>query len=312
MRNGMRSVDANLLLALHALLEERNLTHAGARLAMSQPAMSGALARLRAHFEDDLLVRNGRDFELTELAQRLRPAVAEAVASAESLLGEAKDFTPQTSCKRFTISLSGYAMTVLAEPLTTILAAQAPGCSMAFDTLPVRKDFEAYLLRRDLVIVPLGFDFPGNRQPVFTDHLVCLVARTNPWVHDGALTMDDLAAMPHAVAEFIGAAPVRRPLEITMERSGLPSRNVQVTVTSLLTLPYAIAGTELCAFVPLRLARRCLDVLDLVVVRTPLPEVKITESAHWHPSRSADPAGRWLRRLMHDVAVHIEDQEVVG
>ena len=59
MRERLREVDANLLLSLHALLEERNLTHAGERMTMSQPAMSGALARLRKHFDDELLVRVG-------------------------------------------------------------------------------------------------------------------------------------------------------------------------------------------------------------------------------------------------------------
>ena len=65
MKERLREVDANLLLSLHALLEERNLTHAGERMTMSQPAMSGALARLRKHFDDELLVRVGRGFELT-------------------------------------------------------------------------------------------------------------------------------------------------------------------------------------------------------------------------------------------------------
>jgi DNA-binding transcriptional LysR family regulator len=199
-------------------------------------------------------------------------------------------------------------MTVLAAPLIRALREHAPGCSISLDGLPaVREDFESYLTRRDLVIVPLGFGFPGERQPVFTDELVCLVARGHPRLVDGALTLDDLRQMPHAVAEFAAAGPVRRPLEMLAERHGLAERNVRVTVTSLLTLPYAIAGTELCAFVPSRLAHRCLDVLDLTVARTPVPAVQITEAAHWHPRRAADPAGRWLRGLLHTVSAGLED-----
>ena len=92
MKERLREVDANLLLSLHALLEERNLTHAGERMTMSQPAMSGALARLRKHFDDELLVRSGRGFELTPLAEELRPLVAEAVEAAEALLGNQREF----------------------------------------------------------------------------------------------------------------------------------------------------------------------------------------------------------------------------
>src|SRR3954452_12391854 len=114
MRERLREVDANLLLALHALLEERNLTHAGERMTMSQPAMSGALTRLRKHFDDELLVRVGRGFELTPLAEQLKPSVAQAVEAAEALLGNQRDFEPASSSRLFTVSMSEYAMTVLA------------------------------------------------------------------------------------------------------------------------------------------------------------------------------------------------------
>jgi DNA-binding transcriptional LysR family regulator len=308
-REQLRGVDANLLLALHALLEERNLTRAGERMTMSQPAMSGALARLRKHFDDELLVRAGRGFELTPLAEGLRPVVTDAVEAAEALLGNQRDFDAATSTKRFTVSMSEYAMTVLAEPLTRVFAEQAPGCTVALDPLDVRRDqVETQLMRRDLVIAPLGFEFPGRTQPVFTDQLVCLVARDHPRLRDGALSLEDLMTMPHAVAEFAAAGDRPRPLEIEVEEKGLGGRNVLVQVTSLLTLPFAVAGTDMCAFVPSRLARRCLDVLDLVIAEAPIDPVRITEAAHWHPRREKDPAGVWLRGLLHDVAIDLEDQ----
>jgi DNA-binding transcriptional LysR family regulator len=308
-RERLREVDANLLLSLHALLEEQNLTHAGERMTMSQPAMSGALTRLRKHFDDELLVRVGRGFELTPLAEEIRPLVAEAVEAAEALLGNQRDFDAHTSSKRFTVSMSEYAMTVLAEPLTRLLAEQAPGCTVALDPIDVRPDqFEAQLMRRDLIIGPLGFEFPGRLQPVFTDELVCLVRRDHPRLRDGALTLDDLRSMPHAVAQFFAAGTRRRPLEVEMEAKGVEDRTVLVQVTSLLTLPFAVAGTDMCAFVPSRLAYRCVDVLELAVAATPLDPVTITEAAHWHPRREKDPAVVWLRRLLYDVAIAVEDE----
>ncbi|MDH2413126.1 LysR family transcriptional regulator [Nocardioides sp. CER19] len=309
MRERLRGVDANLLLALHALLEERNLTHAGERMTMSQPAMSGALTRLRKHFDDELLVRSGRGFELSPLAEQLRPRVAEAVEAAEALLGNQRDFDAATSTKRFAVSMSEYAMTVLARPLTRVFAEQAPGCTLALDPLDVRRDqIETQLMRRDLVVAPLGFEFPGRTQPVFTDHLVCLVAQGHPLLRGGALSLEDLGRMPHAVAEFTAAGDRRRPLELAVEAEGLADRTVLVQVTSLLTLPFAVAGTDMCAFVPSRLARRCLEILDLVVAETPVEPVRITEAAHWHPRREKDPAVVWLRNLLHDVAVDLEDE----
>ena len=304
----LREVDANLLLSLHALLEERNLTHAGERMTMSQPAMSGALTRLRKHFDDELLVRVGRGFELTPLAEQLLPVVAEAVEAAEALLGQDRDFNAATSTKRFTVSMSEYAMTVLAEPLLRKVAEQAPGCAIRLDPLDVRPEqVESQLLRRDLVIAPLGFDFPGLIQPVFTDQLVCLVSGGHSRLHMGALTLGDLAAMPHAVAEFAPAGRPR-PLEGELGRHGLADRTVLVQVTSLLVLPFAVAGTDMCTFVPSRLARRCLGPLGLTIAETPLEPVHITEAAHWHSKRAKDPAGVWLRRLLYDVAIGLEDE----
>ncbi|WP_309238453.1 LysR family transcriptional regulator [Actinoplanes aureus] len=308
MKERLREVDANLLLSLHALLEERNLTHAGERMTMSQSAMSSALTRLRRHFGDELLVRSGRGFDLSPLAERLRPAVAEAVEAAEALLGTQREFDAASSTRRFGVSMSEYAMTVLAEPLIRLMGEQAPGCSVALDTLDAHgAQLETQLMRRDLIIGPLGYEFPGHTQPVFTDHLVCIVSRGHPRLTGGALTLADLAAMPHAVAAFTAAGEHKRPLEIELERQGIADRTVLVQVTSLLTLPFAVGGTEMCAFVPSRLARRCLGILDLAIAETPLATVGITEAAHWHPGREKDPGVAWLRRLLHEVAVAVED-----
>lgn len=309
MRESVRDVDANLLVALHALLEERNITHAGARLMVSQPAMSGSLGRLRRHFDDELLVRRGREFVLTPLAEQLRPVVTRAVEAAEALLGAERAFDPTHSAKRFVVSLSEYAMTVLAEPLNRAVQQAAPGCSISFDSLGQDADaIERQLLNRDLVVGPLGFGLPGRTQPLFTDRLVCIVRRGHPRLREGALTLDDLLAVPHAVAEFQAGGVHRRPLEVVAEKAGLGDRTVLVTVSSLLTLPYAVAGTDLCAFVPSRLADRCVDLLDLEVARTPLDAVEITEAAHWHPRRSEEPASIWLRGLLYDVAITLEDE----
>jgi len=311
MPEGLRDVDANLLLPLYALLQERNLTHAGDRIALSQPAMSGALARLRRHFGDDLLVRTDRGFELTPLAERLGPVVAAAVEAAGALLGGPRAFDPATASKRFTVSVSEYAMTVLSEPLTRLLRVQGPGCSVAFDAVASsRVQYEQQLMSRDLIVAPLHFGLPGHAHPIFTDELVCVVARTNPRLRDGALTLDDLRAMPHAVAEFppLPVDDQPRPIEAELRRNDI-ERSVLVQVTNSLALLHAVAGTGMCAFVPRRLARRCLTMLGVVIAGTPLRPVRITEAAHWHARRNDDPAGVWLRQLLYDVAVEIEDRD---
>src|SRR3984957_9798353 len=89
--------DLNLMVALKALLEEGNVTRAGAKIGKSQPAMSTALARLRRHYKDELLVRVGRDYELTPFAKTLVPSVRRTLSAVELALGTGKAFDPAIS-----------------------------------------------------------------------------------------------------------------------------------------------------------------------------------------------------------------------
>ncbi|GAA2625684.1 LysR family transcriptional regulator [Paractinoplanes durhamensis] len=290
------SVDLNLAVALAALLEERNVTRAGERVNMSQPAMSAALARLRGHFGDELLHRTGRGYDLTPLGAELLPAVRQALAAAEVALGHRTDFDPATSSRHFTVALSDYAVTVLAEPLLGALAAVAPRVVVDLEPLPpAGSDLPSHLARCDLMVGPLGYGLPGRRTVVFRDHFVCIVAAGHPRLRDGRLTLADLGEMSHAALGSGGMDGT--PADRLLTELGV-RRHVEVTVQALLPLPVAVAGTDLCAFVPHRLAQRCRDQLGLAIAEVPFPPPELIEAAHWHPARADDPALTWLRDLI--------------
>ena len=105
--------DLNLLVALDALLRECNVTHAGNRLNLSQPAMSGALARLRDHFQDELLVPAGRRMIRTPLAEKLVQPVHEILLQIRGTLEARPLFDPATSTRHFSIAASDYVIAVL-------------------------------------------------------------------------------------------------------------------------------------------------------------------------------------------------------
>src|ERR1700739_441773 len=98
--------DLNLMVALKALLEEGNGTRAGGKIGKSQPAMSTALARLRRHYQDELLVRVGRDHELTPFAKALLPSVQQAMLGVELAVDRGQRFDPATSEHAFRIHAS--------------------------------------------------------------------------------------------------------------------------------------------------------------------------------------------------------------
>ncbi|MGY1812594.1 LysR family transcriptional regulator [Blastococcus sp. SYSU D00820] len=298
---GARGVDFNLLVALRALLEERNVTRAGAVVNMSQPAMSAALARLRAHYGDDLLVRSGRTYDLTPLAAELLPEVTAALGAVAAALDPWAGFDPASTTRRFTVTGSDYALAVVVEPLLAALGRQAPGVTVDFDALPPPgTDLTTHLMRRDLIIGALGHGIPGRRQVVFSDRFVCVVASGNPRVRGGRLDLDDLAALPHATATF-GSGTAVTPADELLAETGV-QRRIEVTVEGLLALPFAVAGTDLCAFVPERLLQRCPRSLDLQTVQVPMDDPELVEAAHWHPTRHADPSIRWLRDVLTEVS----------
>ncbi len=124
--------DLNLLLPLKVLLEEGNVTRAGQRLELSQPAMSAALARLRRRFDDELLVRAGRDYELTPLARDLLPEVQHAVRLMQRALAARGRVRPvDQSTRTFRMAMSDYAIAVVHEPLVRLLGASAPGVRLS-------------------------------------------------------------------------------------------------------------------------------------------------------------------------------------
>jgi DNA-binding transcriptional LysR family regulator len=297
-------VDLNLLVTLRALLEEGNVTHAGERVGMSQPAMSIALGRLRRHYKDELLVRCGRGYSLTPLAKSLLPSVQESLRLIDAALELSDGFSPATSDRTFSIVLSDYSIMVLIEPLLRRVHEQAPGVRLELSPIPAdMQESDRGLLQHDLLIGPLGFRFLGRSEVVFRDRFVCIMDPGNPRLRDGRLSLADLGELPHAAATFGhgGLNPAERALDELGVR-----RKVQVTTVGWLSLPFVVAGTDLVAVVPERLARRVVAAAGVAIAEPPFGRVELVEAAWWHPMRTADPALAWLRGILADVAESLQ------
>lgn len=292
-------IDLNLLTCLQALLEESNVTHAGARLHMSQPAMSVALAKLRRRFNDELLTRRGRDYELTPLAAELLPEVQEAVRLVNAALQVEQDFTPSTSERLFKFTMSDYAIAVVHEPLLDRIRELAPRIRLQVDPLgPDVRSSERVLVDYDVLIGPLGYGFPGQSRLLWRDRFVCLVDARNPRLTGGGLTLEDLAALPHAVATFGGNLT---PVDRAFDEQRI-DRRIEVQVAGWLPLPFVIEGTDMVAVVPERLARmHSAPHGPLVMVEPPFGEVELIEGYWFAASRMSDAAHRWLFQCLDEV-----------
>lgn len=293
--------DLNTLSALLAVLQERNLTVAGAKVGMAQPAMSGVLGRYRRHFDDELLVRVGRDYELTPLARDLVPHLQEALHLMRSTLRVGEEFDPLTSDRLFTVTATDYAMTILLEPLRRLVRTRAPHVRLEFADLAEEPgEISRLLLRYDLLVAPRGYAIGGNYQFLFRDRLVCLVDPANPYLRDGTLDLTALREMPHA--ETVFRSQPGHIVERVLGQQGI-TRRVALQALGFLLLPFAIAGTEVVAIVPERLARRFLADGRLRMVELPFETTELLmETAWWHPSRVSDPGHRWLVGALAELA----------
>lgn len=288
------NLDLNLLLSLDALLQERGVTRAAERLGLSQPALSASLARLRRHFDDELLSRVGNSYQLTPLAVQLRQRTSVALAGVERVFDAAPIFDPQTSRREFTVLASDYGMAVVGEVLGTLMA-EAPWMRLRLEqhNPEIIERANDALRTVDGILLPHGFLTDVPHVDLFEDEWVCLVATSNDQVGTD-LTMDDLASLPwvltyHGPSSF---TPAGRQLQML----GVEP-HVQLVVESFLALPFVIAHSNRICLVQSHLVPRLTASGDVRAVRAPYDAVPLVQAFWWHSIHQADPEHEWLRGM---------------
>src|SRR5689334_614172 len=192
-------VDLNLLVALEALLDEANVTRAAERVHLSQPAMSDALQRLRRLFGDELLVRVGRQYQLTAFALELQEPLHELVQMAGDIIQRREVFDPVRDSRTFNVVASEYAAYILLQPVLQRLAHAAPGLSLR---LQRSTPGEPEKMTSDLMMglwPSIGAGELGLQSEIlFHDRWVCIVWSGNNRVGD-TLNLQEYMRQPHAV-----------------------------------------------------------------------------------------------------------------
>lgn len=297
-------LDLNLVVALRSLLEERNVTRAGQRVGLSQPAMSAALARLRRHFDDDLLARVGGHYELTALGQVLLDRTATAYDVLERLFASQADFDPLTESREFKLIASDYAVAVFGTELARVVHEEAPGIRLRFTQPPtaIVDDTATLLSTTDGLLMPHGVvsDFPAT--DLYQDRWVFLVANEHPSVED-RLTRQDLARLPWVTYQRTYDAPAVRQLGML----GVEPR-VEVSVDSFQLLPLLVAGTRRIALIQARLAHLMTPLAAVRVLEPPYEAVPLREAMWWHPVHTHDAAHIWLRETAARVGRRMTDE----
>lgn len=299
--HNLRAVDLNLLVVLEALIAERSATRAGARLGLSQPAVSGALARLRHLFGDALLVPTHRGLEPTGRALELAGPLTELLDRARLLIDGTPAFVPAALEREFRLGLSDYAAHLLLPALVARLGAAAPGVSVQVVDR-VSGANAAELLDRKAVDLAVTVA-PRATASVVVEALFsdgwCVCARADHPLWGAPLTPKALAGHP---ALLVSPEGDRYGIgDRLLGQAGL-KRRVMLTLPQFLAAPAVLAGTDLVALLPARLAGSLgdtrLHMAELPFVEQPSFGVSLA----WHRRDEADAAHAWLRQQLRHAA----------
>ncbi|MDH0133196.1 LysR family transcriptional regulator [Pseudomonas asiatica] len=291
----LRKIDLNLLLALHALLSEKHVTRAALRLHRSQPAVSHALAQLRKHFDDPLLVRQNGSMTLTARAQSLARPLHDALGNLNGLLA-APQFEPAKAQRRFRLSLSDYSSRIILPPLLRHLRQVAPGVDLAISQAS-RETMLAQLLDGELDLA-LGIfpDLPQaiTAQPLFTDSFIS-VADRQVLPASGGLALDDWLARPHVLMAMHPDAFDE--IERALAAQGL-RRRIALALPHWSAAVEVLAGTDLILTVASRAVGSLHQHETLRQFEPPLAIPSFDYQQAWHSRKDDDPGHRWLRETV--------------
>lgn len=287
----LAGVDLNLLVALEALLEERGVTRAAARVGLSQPAMSRALGRLRDLFGDRLLVRTPAGLLPTPRAEALAEPLARALAELRSLLGP-DGFDPATARGAVRIVTPDYGSLILLPSLLRRLSREAPGLDV--EVLPMGTGADDGLRegRADLAIGRIARAGAGiYRQTLFEDGFACVLRAGHPAA--GRLDLETYLGLAHAFITITGQG--RGVVDGMLAERGL-ARRVALRIPHFVAASLVVSETDLVLTLPRRAAERLAADARLVVLDAPLPLGGFEVVQAWHERRQDDPAHAWIRR----------------
>jgi DNA-binding transcriptional LysR family regulator len=292
-------VNLNLLVAFDALFSEQSVTAAAKRAGVTQPAMSNTLAQLRALFDDALFIRHRTGLSPTARAKELAEPIRQGLKLLESALS-APRFDPATSERRFVVAASDYVELVLLPALLRRLEKIAPRIRLQLRPWSLHEAPPE--LARGEIDLMLGFydKLPPNHyeQLLFEDEYVCVVRRRHPTVKT-KLSLAQYLALSHVLvssrSDSLGS--VDRALLALGKK-----RTIGARVSHFMTVPVLIAQTDFVAALDRRVAQVFAAPLGLKLFAPPLKLPKGSVGQVWHEQQHTDPAQRWLREIIAEVA----------
>lgn len=306
-KRNFRTLDLNLLRVFDEVMTERNLTRAAHNLAMTQPAVSNALKRLRETLGDELVRRAGYGVEPTPVALALWPTVRDALQQLRDALAPG-DFTPDSAHNAFVLAMADATAAKIVPSLMDILEHEAPGVNLRVVPLTTRDPRD--LLESGSADLAIGH-FPGVlaelgalhlqensprflHQRLYDGEYVVVMRRGHPLAGQ-PLTLDSYCAARHLLVSFSGRAFGF----VDEALAGLSrQRRVVLTVNQFFTAGRVVSTTDLLTVLPRHFVEATGREHELALSELPLPVPPVHVDALWHRQASHSSAHRWLRQTV--------------
>lgn len=301
----LSNIDLNLLTAFEALAREQNVSRAAADIGITQPAMSNALARLRALFNDPLLVRAGRAMVLTARAQELEDPLRQALNVIRRVITERGKSSISALARTFTIGTTEYAEHLLLPDVVNRVEQAAPHIRLVVKRLPTLFQVPEMELREGLLDMAIGFFEEGpalgpglSSELLFRDRHASVFRQGHPQAHS-RLTLKRFQSLGH-VAVFY-RTDHWSVLDQMLRQRGI-ERRIVVKVPHMLSALAVVSATDLVCTLPQRIALAFASSMQLKCVRLPLPIPAAKCILAWHARHNEDQDLGWLRKQIKDAA----------
>lgn len=299
----LSQVDLNLFVVLEAIYREGNITRAGQRLNLTQPAISHALKRLRDLLQDPLFVRKGTHMVPTPFTRNIIEQVRQALQILEVNVSQSRNFVAEDTRRNFHLSLWEYAEALILPALLRRLTLAAPGMSITTSRAK-RRDLETELASGsvDLAIdIPMTMTDRIRHKWLMNEPFVVLARRRHPAIGN-KLDLDTYLALRHIQVSSRRQGPSL--IDIELSRRGL-RREVFLRSQHNLTACMVVSETDMLLTLPQRHAQ----LLNIGAVNKmypfPLEAPRLEAHLYWHESVENDPANRWLREEIEKILASV-------
>jgi DNA-binding transcriptional LysR family regulator len=295
------TLDLNLLRVFDAVMTEQNLTRAAGHLAMTQPAVSNAIKRLRESLGDELLIRTAYGVKPTPRAEALWPAVRQALASLEAAVAP-ENFDVSTTHATFRMAMADATAAMWLPSLMRSIEREAPGVNIRMVPLTTREP-RPMLLRGDIDLA-VGF-FPGvaaqlssetsspiRHERLYSGTYVCVMRKQHP-LAQSELTLDAYCSANHLLVSFSGRA--HGLVDEALAQIGR-ERRIILTVNQFFTAGRVVANSDLITVLPKHLIASTGMTEALVWRELPFALPPVHLDMLWHERDARSPAHKWLRR----------------